>query len=133
MWKNTNLASNHKTVITVFKKLIKTLNGFVLFEKLHFHLSYQLGSLAFKLIISWNFSLLSIYYCSSECNGAVWAEQGPKLLRCQHMICRYSLAINYQADTEIARTSGSLVLNPSGRTDCKLPIANMIGSNLASS
>lgn len=51
--------------------------GFVLFDKLHFYLLYWLRLLVFRLIISWNFSFLSIYSCSSECDRPVWAAQGP--------------------------------------------------------
>lgn len=68
--------------LSFFNNSLRHQMGFILFDKLHFYLLYQLRSLVFRLIISWNFSLLSAYYCSSEHNGAVWAEQGPKLIRC---------------------------------------------------
>lgn len=123
-----------KSLLVFFNNSLRHQMGFVLFDKLCFYLLYLLRSLAFRLIISWNFSLLSIYYCSSECTGAVWAWAGSQT----HSVLTHYLWVQFNhqllgRDRNCrARTSDSLVLNPSGWTDCKLPIANMICSNLAS-
>lgn len=69
-----------KSLLLAFNNSLRQQMSFVLFDKWHFYLLYQFRSLVFRLIISWNFSLPSIYYSSSECAGAVCAEQGPSSL-----------------------------------------------------